>query len=99
MSGTPRATRSPPSAKQFPNTKFAIVDFDHAFLKGKPANAEGLLFREEQVGYLAGYLAALEAKRGGGNAISAVGGVKEPPVDRFIAGYRAGATAAVPGRS
>ena len=29
--------------------------------------------------------------------ISAVGGFKEPPVDRFIAGYRAGAQAAVPG--
>ena len=25
-------------------------------LKGKPANVQGLLFREEQVGYLAGYL-------------------------------------------
>ena len=85
------------AAKRFPQTKFAIVDVDQASLKGKPANVQGLLFREEQVGYLAGYLAALEAKRGGGNRISAVGGFKEPPVDRFIAGYQAGATAAVPG--
>ena len=85
------------AAKRFPDTKFAIVDVDQAFLKGKPANVQGLLFREEQVGYLAGYLAALEAKRAGGNGISAVGGFKEPPVDRFIAGYGAGATAAVPG--
>jgi len=85
------------AAKRFPDTKFAIVDVDQAFLKGKPANVQGLLFREEQVGYLAGYLAALEAKRAGGNTVSAVGGFKEPPVDRFIAGYKAGATAAVPG--
>lgn len=85
------------TAKAFPDTKFAIVDVDQASLKGKPANVQGLLFREEQVGYLAGYLAALEAKRAGGSGISAVGGFKEPPVDRFIAGYRAGATAAVPG--
>lgn len=85
------------AAKRFPDTKFAIIDVDQAFLKGKPANVQGLLFREEQVGYLAGYLAALEAKRAGGNRISAVGGFKEPPVDRFIAGYKAGATAAVPG--
>jgi basic membrane protein A len=77
--------------------KFAIVDYDHAFLKGKPANAEGLLFREEQVGYLVGTLAALTAEREGAGVISAVGGYKEPPVDRFIAGYRAGALAAVPG--
>jgi basic membrane protein A len=85
------------AAKRFPDTSFAIVDVDHSFLKGKPANVQGLLFREEQVGYLVGYLGALEAEKAGGKAISAVGGFKEPPVDRFIAGYKAGAEAAVPG--
>ncbi len=84
-------------AKRFPNTDFAIVDVDQSSLKGKPVNVQGLLFREEQVGYLVGYLGALEAKRAGAESISAVGGFKEPPVDRFIAGYRAGAEAAVPG--
>src|SRR6186997_2547573 len=85
------------TAKRFPDTNFAIVDVDQSSLKGKPANVQGLLFREEQVGYLVGYLGALEAKRSGAASISAVGGFKEPPVDRFIAGYRAGAEAAVPG--
>jgi len=85
------------AAKRFPDVKFAIVDYDHAFLPGTPANAEGLLFREEEVGYLVGTLAALTVDREGGSTISAVGGFKEPPVDRFIAGYRAGAEAAVPG--
>ena len=85
------------TAKKFPDVDFAIVDVDQAFLKGKPTNVQGLLFREEQVGYLVGYLGALAAKRASGDAISAVGGFKEPPVDRFIAGYRAGAVAAVPG--
>jgi basic membrane protein A len=85
------------AAKRFPDTSFAIVDVDQSSLKGKPANVQGLLFREEQVGYLVGYLGALEAKRAGAESISAVGGFKEPPVDRFIAGYRAGAEAAVPG--
>ena len=84
-------------AKKFPDTKFAIVDVDQSFLEGTPANVQGLLFREEQVGYLVGYLAALAEKRAGGDTISAVGGFKEPPVDRFIAGYRAGAEKAVPG--
>jgi basic membrane protein A len=84
-------------AKRFPDRNFAIVDVDQSFLKGKPANVQGLLFREEQVGYLVGYLGALEAKKAGGKAVSAVGGFKEPPVDRFIAGYKAGAEAAVPG--
>jgi basic membrane protein A and related proteins len=85
------------AARRFPNVKFAIVDVDQSSLKGKPANVQGLLFREEQVGYLAGYMAALAAKRGGADTVSAVGGYKEPPVDRFIAGYQAGAEAAVPG--
>jgi basic membrane protein A len=85
------------TAKRFPDTSFAIVDVDQSFLKGKPKNVQGLLFREEQVGYLVGYLGALEAKRAGSSSVSAVGGYKEPPVDRFIAGYKAGAEAAVPG--
>lgn len=85
------------AARRFPQTNFAIVDVDQSTLKGKPANVQGLLFREEQVGYLVGYLAALEAKRMGSKSVSAVGGFKEPPVDRFIAGYKAGAQAAVPG--
>ena len=86
------------TAKRFPNTSFAIVDVDQTSLKGKPTNVQGLLFREEQVGYLVGYRGRWQAKRAGGSSVSAVGGFKEPPVDRFsIAGYRAGALAAVPG--
>ena len=86
------------AAKLFPDTKFVIIDVDQTSLKGKPANTVGMLFREEQVGYLAGYLAALEAKRmTGADVIGSVGGFKEPPVDRFIAGYQAGAKAASPG--
>jgi basic membrane protein A len=85
------------TAKKFPNTHFAIVDVDHRDLKGKPKNVVGLLFKEQEVGYLVGYLGALSAKREGAKAISAVGGFKQPPVDRFIAGYKAGAQRAVPG--
>ena len=85
------------TAKRFPNTHFAIVDVDQRDLKGKPKNVVGLLFKEQEVGYLVGYLAALSEKRHGGHAISAVGGFKQPPVDRYIAGYKAGAQRAVPG--
>ena len=85
-------------ATKFPDTKFVIIDVDQSFLKHKPKNVVGLLFREQEVGYLAGYLAALEAKREPGpDMISSVGGMKEPPVDRFIAGYQAGAKQADPG--
>jgi basic membrane protein A and related proteins len=85
------------AAQDFPNTKFAIVDVDQTALKGKPANVVGLLFKEQEAGYLAGYLAGLEAKRESANTIGSVGGYKEPPVDRFIAGYQAGAKEALPG--
>ena len=87
-------------AQRFPDTSFAIIDVDQAFVPGKPANVQGLLFREEEVGYLVGYLAGLvEKRRDGDDVISAVGGMKEPPVDRFIAGYFAGAEKAAPGIS
>jgi len=83
-------------AKKFPNTKFAIIDVDATGLKGKPTNVEGLLFKEQQSGYLAGYLAGLYAKDNNITTISSVGGQKIPPVDHYIAGYQAGAKAANP---
>ena len=86
------------AATNFPNSKFAIVDVDQTEEKHKPANLLGLLFREQETGYLVGYLAGLEEKRRSGkDVIGSVGGQKQPPVDRFIAGYQAGAKAADPG--
>ena len=85
-------------SKRFPNVSFAIIDVDQSGLAGKPTNVLGLIFREQEVGYLAGYLAGLTVKRNPGpDVISSVGGMKEPPVDRFIAGYQAGARKAAPG--
>ena len=85
-------------AKQFPKTHFAIIDVDQTTLAGKPKNVEGLIFKEQEVGYLAGYLAGLVEKAKGAHAtIGSVGGQKQPPVDRYIAGYQAGAKKADPG--
>jgi basic membrane protein A len=84
-------------AKQFPSVHFAIIDNDATTEPGKPKNIEGLLFREQQAGYLAGYLAGLYAKSKGYKTISSVGGQKIPPVDHYIAGYQAAAKAADPG--
>jgi basic membrane protein A and related proteins len=84
-------------AKSFPNTKFAIIDSSQAAMKSKPNNVEGLLFSEQQSGYIAGYMAGLYVKdQGGKQVISSVGGQKIPPVDHYIAGYQAGAKAANP---
>ena len=85
-------------ALKFPDTHFAIIDVDQQSLTHKPANVLGLLFREQEAGYLVGYLAGFEAKRSpGAQIVSTVGGQKQPPVDRYIAGFQAGAKAADPG--
>jgi basic membrane protein A and related proteins len=85
-------------AGRFPQGKFVIIDVDQSSLKHKPKNVVGLIFKEQEVGYLAGYLAGLaEKRRSGADVIGSVGGFKEPPVDRFIAGYQAGAKKADPG--
>jgi basic membrane protein A len=84
-------------ANQLPDSKFAIVDFSAAGLKDKPKNVEGLLFKEQEAGYLAGYLAGLWAKDNNAKVVSTVGGQKIPPVDHYIAGFQAGAKKASPG--
>lgn len=85
------------AAVKFPGTRFAIAGVPHEALKHRPKNAVGLDFRTEEVGYLAGYLAALvERTRPGRDVVSSVGGIRLPSVDRFIAGYQAGARKANP---
>jgi basic membrane protein A len=86
-------------ARRFPKVSFAIVDFAQEELKSKPANVRGLLFKEQEAGYLVGYLAGLVTKQEAGSkqVIGSVGGQKLPPVDRYIAGFRAGARRAAPG--
>jgi basic membrane protein A len=82
-------------ASKFPNVKFAIIDSSAATLKHKPKNVQGLLFKEQEAGYLVGYLSGLYAKDNGGS-LSSVGGQKIPPVDHYIAGFQAGAKKADP---
>ena len=85
-------------AKEFPNTKFAIIDDVVADVdKGKLKNVEGLSFKEEQAGYLAGYLAGLVSKAKGYKEISSVSGQNYPSVTNYVGGYQQGAAAADPG--
>ncbi len=91
-------------AKKFPNIQFALTDYSvhappFADKKGHvlTKNVTGLTYASGEQSYLVGCLGALMAKKGGGNTISGVGGVKIPPVDAFFAGYKAGAAKCVPG--
>jgi basic membrane protein A and related proteins len=51
-------------------------------------NVLGLQFPSEEAGYLAGIVAAMMTESG---TVSTVGGIKIPPVDNWIAGFRQGA--------
>jgi basic membrane protein A len=97
------------AAKQYPKVKFIGVDQgvcideqgnnDPKFgCKGDPAtllpNYQGLIFKEDQVGYLAGVVAASVSKSG---VIGTVGGINTiPAVVRYINGYRNGAASVNP---
>jgi len=82
-------------AGKFPQQKFAIIDSSAVGMKGNPKNVAGLLFKEQEAGYLVGYLSGLYAKDNGGS-LGSVGGQKIPPVDHYIAGFQAGAKKANP---
>jgi basic membrane protein A and related proteins len=91
-------------AKKYPNTHFAITDYTvhadpFADKQGKvlTPNVEGLTYAANESGCLVGVLAAKMAEKQGKKIIGAVGGIKIPPVDIWIAGYRYCAQKAVPG--
>lgn len=79
-------------AKDFPNTKFLVVDADQCKVEG--ANVSGACFAEEQGSFLVGAAAALKSESG---TIGFIGGVNVPLIHKFWAGYEAGAKAAKPG--
>jgi len=90
-------------AKQYPNIKFAIIDNAYFPTEGSAAcgaevkdcyddgglkNVTSLMFQEDQVGFLAGVLAAGMSKSG---TVCSVSGMEIPPVVRFVTGYQTGA--------
>jgi basic membrane protein A len=84
-------------APAYPKTQFVGIDVDWNFVSGKPKNVRGIQFREQEAGYLAGYVAGLVVKyQPGPDVISAVGANNVPPIIRYMAGYKAGAKKANP---
>jgi basic membrane protein A and related proteins len=79
-------------APQFPDTTFAQVDGSNAD-GAKGDNVTGLVFAEEEGSFLAGVAAALKSESG---HIGFVGGVQSPLIEKFEAGYLAGAQAVNP---
>jgi branched-chain amino acid transport system substrate-binding protein len=90
-------------AKQYPDIKFAIIDSAYfptsgssycddtvkdCYTDGGLSNVTSLMFKEDEVGFLAGVLAAGMTRSG---TICSVAGMEIPPVQRFVIGYQSGA--------
>lgn len=85
------------------DTHFVLLD---SSIEGGPLhgldNVTGVVFAEHEAAYLAGYLAGLLEREDGPRlndekVVSVVGGHRIPPVERFAAGFAAGARSALPG--
>jgi len=79
------------AAEEHPATHFVAISQD---MTGANTNANGLLFRDDQAGYAAGYLAGLMSRTGVVGAV--LGSEDVVPLRRFGEGYRLGALAARP---
>lgn len=83
------ATAAKKVAAEFPNTNFGIID-DASF---QAANVANLVFAEQEGSFLVGSIAAQASKTGN---IGFIGGVNTPLIQKFEAGYTAGAKAVNP---
>lgn len=72
-------------AKEFPKTRFAIID-----AKVDLPNVQSLLFKEHEGSYVVGAMAALVSKTG---KVGFVGGMDIPLIRKFQCGYEQGAKA------
>ncbi|MFC4056670.1 BMP family protein [Planomonospora corallina] len=77
-------------AGEFPDTTIAIIDDDSV----SAPNVVSLVFAEEQGSYLAGAAAALKSRSG---KVAFIGGVRTPLLQKFEAGFTAGAVRTRPG--
>jgi basic membrane protein A len=80
-------------ALEFPDRKFACVDYTVNPGDTLPPNLVALKFKEEEGSFLVGALAALVSKTG---KVGFVGGMQIPLIRKFEAGYTAGVHAVRP---
>ena len=96
-------------ARQYPGTRFAIIDSAYfpakgdrncpetvrdCYADGGLGNVTSLLFQEDEVGFLAGVVAGGMTRTG---VVCSVAGMEIPPVVRFVVGFQSGARWARPG--
>ncbi len=86
--GFPQASSIEAVARDFPNTRFAIVD-----MVVKLPNVQSFIYREHEGAFLAGLLGALASKT---SKLGFVGGQDIPLVRKVLCGYEQGARYANP---
>jgi len=86
--GFPQASAIEKVAREFPNTRFAIVDM----VVDLP-NVQSFVYREHEGSFLVGLMAAMASKSG---KVGFVGGQDIPLVRKFLCGYEQGARYANP---
>jgi basic membrane protein A len=101
--GSPMGDATALKAKQYPNIKFAIIDNSYVPTQGSQycddtvkdcysdgglTNATSLMFAEDQVGFLAGVLAAGMSKSG---FVCSVSSMRIPQSERYVISFRGGA--------
>ncbi|MFT5705878.1 MAG: basic membrane protein A [Oceanospirillaceae bacterium] len=85
--GFAQATALEKVAKDFPDTKFSIID-----AVVKLPNVQSIVFKEHEGSFLVGLLAAMKSKT---KSVSFVGGMDIPLIRRFNCGFAQGAKYAV----
>jgi basic membrane protein A len=75
-------------AREFPDKKFACIDYNPQPGAAIPANLSGIVFEEKKGSFLAGAVAALESKTG---TIGFIGGMDSNIIRKFESGYVEGA--------
>lgn len=80
-------------AREFPNKKFACIDYTVTPGDSIPSNLVALKFKEEEGSFLVGALAGRLSKTG---KVGFVGGMQIPLIKKFEAGYVAGVHAVAP---
>jgi basic membrane protein A and related proteins len=74
-------------ARQFPDVRFACIDYSPSEGVGTLPNLAGLRFREHEGSFLVGAIAGLRTRS---KVVGFVGGMRIPLIRKFEAGYEAG---------
>lgn len=80
-------------AKEFPDKKFACIDYSVDPTKSIASNIEAIEFKEEEGSFLVGALAALTSKT---NKVGFIGGMESSLIKKFETGYKQGVNYANP---